>query len=163
ALWTEYQRLNFWYVAHCRSLAIAVRREGMFLQASGRIRKRPRSQIRWSRGRQPLGFLRGRTGACPEAWSRRAALALVPYSRADIFRAAFTVRTLQNLGVPSQRIFPLPPGSGNVPKAVNFASGLPSLADAQSPHHPHDRDLVPDIAAAWRLDAAVRQRLRNLA
>jgi hypothetical protein len=38
-----------------------------------------------------------------------------------------------------------------------------SFANAQSLHHAHDCDLVPDITAAWRLDAAVSQRLRNLA
>jgi len=39
---------------------------------------------------------------------------------------------------------------------------LPSVApDTQSPHHPHDRDLVPDVAAARCLDAAGSQRLRN--
>jgi len=35
--------------------------------------------------------------------------------------------------------------------------------DAQLFHRAHDRDRTPGIAASWRLDAAVSQRLRNLA
>src|SRR6516225_12333752 len=35
--------------------------------------------------------------------------------------------------------------------------------DAQSPHRAHHRDLVPGVAASWRLDAAVSQRLSNCA
>jgi hypothetical protein len=34
---------------------------------------------------------------------------------------------------------------------------LPSLgSDAQSFHHAHHRDLVPGIAASWRLDAVIK-------
>ena len=65
----------------------------------------------------------------------------------------------------SDEFFPPRWVGGNVPRAADYsASALPSLTrDTQSPHRAHDRDLVPGIAASRRLDAAISQRLRNLA
>ena len=60
-------------------------------------------------------------------------------------------------------IFPSPRWvGGNVPMVGDYSASALAL-DAQSPHRAHHRDLVPGIAAAWRLDAAVSQFLSNRA
>jgi hypothetical protein len=51
-----------------------------------------------------------------------------------------------------------PPGGSAV-----TSLGRRLLRDAQSLHRAHDGDLVPNIAASWGLDAAISQRLRDLA
>jgi len=58
-----------------------------------------------------------------------------------------------------RRIFPSPGGSPVT--SLSFALSL--ARDAQSLHCAHDRDLVPDITASRRLDAAVSQLLRDVA
>src|SRR6516164_2084842 len=50
-----------------------------------------------------------------------------------------------------------------LPKGIALDLSPSTALNAQSPHRPHDRDWVPDIPAAWRLEAAISQRLRNLA
>ena len=61
-------------------------------------------------------------------------------------------------------IAPLRWVGGNVPMGAVYSSVFSSLGcDAQLLHRAHDRDRAPGIVASWRLDAAVSQRLRNLA